>query len=147
MRLGRYSTTAGKNRTIISLIRSAIKNGTMPLKMETRGTSGSIDFMTNTFKPMGGVIRLISVTTTTKMPNQTGSNPSDTTSGKKIQGFPVAEGDPVVMRVFGGDTVAVDAADIKSRDKLKKSVMVSASDMGLSAQNVRDLVEYIKGGK
>ncbi|MEM7395315.1 MAG: c-type cytochrome, partial [Verrucomicrobiota bacterium] len=67
-----------------------------------------------------------------------------TGNGKTIQGFPVAEGDPVIVRAFGGETVAIDRKDIASRSKMKKSVMVSAADMGLSAQNVRDLVEYLK---
>lgn len=67
-----------------------------------------------------------------------------TTSGKTIQGYPVAEGNPVVLKVFGGDTVAIDAPDIASRTKLKHSLMVPAAKMGLSAQDVRDLVEYLK---
>ena len=39
---------------------------------------------TKMFMPTGGVIRLISITQTTRMPNQTGSKPSAVTSGKKI---------------------------------------------------------------
>ncbi len=67
-----------------------------------------------------------------------------TTSGKTIQGFILAEGDPVVLRVFGGDAVAIDKADIASRTKHKESLMLPASQMGLTAQHVRDLVEYLK---
>jgi putative membrane-bound dehydrogenase-like protein len=67
-----------------------------------------------------------------------------TTSGKTIQGFVLAEGDPVVLRVFGGDAIAIDKADIASRTKHKESLMLPASQMGLTAQNVRDLVEYLK---
>lgn len=39
----------------------------------TIGMSGITDRMTNKFTPMGGVIRPNSTTTTTKMPNHTGS--------------------------------------------------------------------------
>ena len=40
--------------------------------------------MTNTFMPMGGVIRPSSTTITTRMPNQTGSKFKLWTMGKKI---------------------------------------------------------------
>jgi putative heme-binding domain-containing protein len=66
------------------------------------------------------------------------------TGGKRLQGFIQAEGDPVVIRVFGGSDVVVSKADIKSRKKLTSSLMVPASKMGLSAQELRDVVEYLK---
>jgi putative membrane-bound dehydrogenase-like protein len=66
------------------------------------------------------------------------------TGGKRLQGFIQAEGDPVVIRVFGGSDVVVSKADIKSRKKLTSSLMVPASKMGLTAQELRDVVEYLK---
>ena len=64
--------------------------------------------------------------------------------GKRLQGFMQAEGDPAVIRVFGGQDVVVAKADIESRKTLKQSLMVSAAKMGLQAQELRDMVEYLK---
>jgi len=50
-----------------------MKNGMMPRKIVLKGTSGSIDLRMKTLSPMGGVIRLISTTMTTTIPNQTRS--------------------------------------------------------------------------
>ncbi|MDX1564281.1 MAG: c-type cytochrome, partial [Phycisphaeraceae bacterium] len=69
-----------------------------------------------------------------------------TKDGKTLQGFVTAEGDLVVIKVFGGKQVAVDAKDIASRTEVKGSFMVPAGKMGLTAQNVRDLVEFLKTG-
>ena len=64
--------------------------------------------------------------------------------GKRIQGFVQAEGDPLVIRVFGGDDLVIAATDIKSRKKMSSSLMAPASQLGLDAQQVRDIVEYLK---
>ena len=64
--------------------------------------------------------------------------------GKRIQGFVQAEGDPLVIRVFGGDDMVIAATDIKSRKKMNSSLMAPASQLGLDAQQVRDIVEYLK---
>ena len=63
---------------------------------------------------------------------------------KRIQGFVQAEGDPMVVRVFGGQDVVVAKADLKSRRKLKTSLMAPADRLGLTAQQLRDVVEYLK---
>ena len=63
---------------------------------------------------------------------------------KRIQGFIQAEGDPLVIRVFGGQDVVVAEGDVKSRKKLKTSLMAPASRLGLDAQELRDVVEYLK---
>ena len=64
--------------------------------------------------------------------------------GKRIQGFVQAEGDPLVIRVFGGEDMVIAAEDIKSRKKMGSSLMAPASQLGLDAQQLRDLVEYLK---
>ncbi len=64
--------------------------------------------------------------------------------GKRIQGFVQAEGDPLVIRVFGGEDMVIAAEDIKSRKKMGSSLMASASQLGLDAQQLRDVVEYLK---
>lgn len=48
---------------------SANQKGVTPLNMVPVLTSFSTPLSTNTFSPTGGVIRLISVTTTTTIPN------------------------------------------------------------------------------
>ncbi len=63
---------------------------------------------------------------------------------KRLQGFMQAEGDPLVIRVFGGEDVVVEAADLVSRKKLKTSLMPAGSKFGLKAQHLRDIVEYLK---
>ena len=63
---------------------------------------------------------------------------------KRIQGFVQAEGDPLVIRVFGGEDLVIAAKDIKSRKKMKSSLMAPASKLGLDAQQLRDIVEYLK---
>ncbi|MFP6899298.1 MAG: PVC-type heme-binding CxxCH protein, partial [Opitutales bacterium] len=66
------------------------------------------------------------------------------TGDKRIQGFIQAEGDPLVIRVFGGQDVVISKADLKSRKKMKTSLMAPASRLGLTAQQLRDVVEYLK---
>mgnify|MGYP001215290553 CR=1 FL=1 len=63
---------------------------------------------------------------------------------KRIQGFIQAEGDPVVIRVFGGEDLVIKESDIKSRKNMDTSLMAPASRLGLNAQNLRDIVEYLK---
>ena len=48
------------------------------------GTSGATRRITNTLAPIGGVTSPSSAIITAKTPNQIGSNPSDTASGKMI---------------------------------------------------------------
>ena len=63
---------------------------------------------------------------------------------KRIQGFVQAEGDPLVIRVFGGEDLVIAAEDVKSRKKMSSSLMAPASQLGLDAQQIRDVVEYLK---
>ena len=63
---------------------------------------------------------------------------------KRIQGFIQAEGDPLVIRVFGGEDLVIAKSDIKSRKKMNSSLMAPASRLGLDAQQLRDIVEYLK---
>src|SRR2546425_5905628 len=61
---------------------SAHMNGITPLNTVPVDTSGSRVLSTNMFIPTGGLINPISTTQTMMMPNQTGSNPSCTMTGK-----------------------------------------------------------------
>ena len=63
---------------------SAAQKGVTPLKIVDTETSLTTPLRTNTFKPIGGVIKLISVTTTTKIPNQIRSKPNSCTKGANM---------------------------------------------------------------
>jgi putative heme-binding domain-containing protein len=63
---------------------------------------------------------------------------------RRIQGFIQAEGDPLVIRVFGGEDLVIAQSDIKSRTKMSSSLMAPASRLGLDSQQLRDVVEYLK---
>lgn len=63
---------------------------------------------------------------------------------KRIQGFIQAEGDPLVIRVFGGEDLVIAAEDVMSRKTMNTSLMAPASRLGLDAQQLRDVVEYLK---
>ena len=67
-----------------------------------------------------------------------------TKDGKTIQGFVIAEGDIVSMRVMGGATVDINASDIASRKELKSSAMLPGQALGLSNQDIRDIAEFLK---
>ncbi len=63
---------------------------------------------------------------------------------KRIQGFIQAEGDPLVIRVFGGEDLVIAERDVIKRKTMKTSLMAPASRLGLDAQELRDVVEYLK---
>ena len=58
--------------------------------------------------------------------------------------FIQAEGDPLVIRVFGGEDLVIAERDIIKRKTMKTSLMAPASRLGLDAQDLRDVVEYLK---
>lgn len=67
-----------------------------------------------------------------------------TNSGLDIMGTVLAEGDPVIMKSMGGLTQSIPAGEIKSRKKMDQSLMLSAHQLGLSAQDVADIVAYLR---
>jgi len=62
----------------------ASQNGSTPAKMRPSGTAGATDFTMKTLSPTGGEMRPISSVSTTSTPNQIGSMPICSTTGKKI---------------------------------------------------------------
>src|SRR3546814_2947213 len=52
------------------------RKGSMPANITPVGTSRSMPLSTKTFMPTGGVMRLISVITTTRIPNQIKISPA-----------------------------------------------------------------------
>jgi putative membrane-bound dehydrogenase-like protein len=67
----------------------------------------------------------------------------NTVDGLTIQGLLIKEGDPLMMRSMGGITQIVPADRVKSRARMKQSLMMSAAQLGLTAQDVADLVAFM----
>lgn len=62
-----------------------------------------------------------------------------------IDGLVIAEGDPVVITSTGGLTQMVPRDRIAQRKQMDRSLMLNADQLGLSAQDVADIVEWLKG--
>lgn len=68
-----------------------------------------------------------------------------TKDGLVIHGVVMSDGDPLVVQSQGGIVQTVPASRIASRKGLKRSLMLSAEQMGLAAQDLADLVAYLRG--
>ncbi len=66
------------------------------------------------------------------------------TDGTIIHGLALTAGDPAVVQTMGGATQMIPAEKIKSRKRLTRSLMMSAEQLGLGAQEVADVVAYLK---
>jgi len=64
--------------------------------------------------------------------------------GTIIHGLALTAGDPAVVQTMGGATQMIPAEKIKSRKRLTRSLMMSAEQLGLGAQEVADVVAYLK---
>lgn len=64
--------------------------------------------------------------------------------GKWIDGIVIADGDPVVIRSTGGITQRVPKGQIASTKHMDRSAMLGADQLGMSAQDVADVVEWMK---
>lgn len=68
-------------------------------------------------------------------------------SGNTIQGISLSGGGKsrlIVMRVMGGGEVMINEKRIAKREEMKKSLMMSAGQLGLSSQDVADIAVYLK---
>jgi putative membrane-bound dehydrogenase-like protein len=63
---------------------------------------------------------------------------------KIIHGRLVSESDPVVVQSMGGVTQLVPAGRVLERKRLNRSLMLSADQLGLGAQEIADLVAYLR---
>src|SRR5258706_180938 len=98
MKLGSRVEMIGNATRIARRMQSAAMNGITPWKMVRVGTCGRSVLSTNRFMPTGGLIRPISTTTTIRMPNQIGSTPRETMTGKKTG---------TVSRIIDSSSIAV----------------------------------------
>ncbi len=68
-----------------------------------------------------------------------------TKDGLTIQGLLVKQGDPLMMRSMGGVTQVIPANRVAERRRMQKeSLMMSAAQLGLTAQDVADLVAFLR---
>ena len=68
-----------------------------------------------------------------------------TTDGLTIEGVLLKQGDPLMMRSMGGITQIIPATRVASRRRLPGSLMMSAAHLGLTNQDVADLVAFLSG--
>jgi len=64
--------------------------------------------------------------------------------GKWIDGRIESDGDPIVTTSTGGITQLVPRDRVKSRHDMDRSLMLNADQLNLSAQDVADIVEWLK---
>ena len=63
-----------------------------------------------------------------------------------IQGILIKDGDPLMMRSMGGVTQIIPADRVAApRRRMAESLMMSGAQLGLTAQDVADLVAFLRG--
>ena len=53
-------------------------------------------------------------------------------------------GNPLIVQSTGGATQMIPASLVKDRKRLGRSLMLSADQLGLTAQQVADVVAYLR---
>jgi putative membrane-bound dehydrogenase-like protein len=66
------------------------------------------------------------------------------TDGRTVHGLLLSSGNPLVVQSTGGVTQMIPAAMVKERKRLGRSLMLSAEQLGLTAQQVADLAEFLR---
>lgn len=61
-----------------------------------------------------------------------------------IDGLVLSNGDPVIVQSMGGVTQLIPAAKVASTRPLRRSLMLSAEQLGLKPQDVADVVAWLK---
>ena len=64
--------------------------------------------------------------------------------GKRVDGVLVANSDPLIVRSTGGVTQLIPKNRVAKTRRLRQSLMLSAEQLGMSAQDVADVVEWLK---
>ena len=70
-----------------------------------------------------------------------------TKDGKKVDGLSFAKNDPTTITSTGGVTQLIPRKMIKKQSNMKYSLMLSADQMGLTKQDVADIVAFLKDYK
>ena len=67
-----------------------------------------------------------------------------TKDGQTVHGLAIMSGDPSVVISAGGLEQLIPRKRVKSERKFKRSLMLSGEQLGLSAQDVADVVAFLK---
>jgi putative membrane-bound dehydrogenase-like protein len=67
-----------------------------------------------------------------------------TTDGLTITGMVLSEGDPVIMKTMGAQNQTIAKSRIASLKPMEKSLMYVPAQLGLTAQSIADIAEYLK---
>lgn len=67
-----------------------------------------------------------------------------TTGGEVIHGLLLQEGDPLIIRSMGGLTQTIPASRVRSREPLRRSLMMDAGQLGVTAQEAADIAAYLR---
>ncbi|MDG1365140.1 MAG: dehydrogenase, partial [Akkermansiaceae bacterium] len=67
-----------------------------------------------------------------------------TKDGKTVHGIALTSGNPVIMQSVGGLQQTIPKEKIKSQKNLGHSLMLSADQLGMTAQDLADLLAYLK---
>ncbi len=67
-----------------------------------------------------------------------------TKDGLTIQGMLIKQDAPIMMRSMGGVTQIIPEARIEARRAALRTLMMSPSQMNLTAQDVADLVAFLR---
>ncbi len=65
--------------------------------------------------------------------------------GKVINGLVLSGGDPLVVMSTGGATQLIPADRVAKRDRMNRSLMLGGEQLGLGAQEIADIVAYLRG--
>lgn len=68
-----------------------------------------------------------------------------TTDGLTIIGMALSEGDPIIVKCFGGQTQTIAKSRIVSMKRMEKSLMYPPSLLNLTPQGIADMTAYLKG--
>lgn len=68
-----------------------------------------------------------------------------TKKGKTVHGLLIQDGNPAIITSMGGVTQMIPRGRIKSKKKMDRSAMLSAAQLGLTAQDVADVAAYLRG--
>jgi len=64
--------------------------------------------------------------------------------GKKVQGIILGRGDPVIIQSAGGLMQMIPRGEIKEWNWMGRSLMLSAEQLGLDAQQIADIAEFLR---
>ncbi|MBL9198894.1 MAG: HEAT repeat domain-containing protein [Opitutaceae bacterium] len=73
-----------------------------------------------------------------------GTNVKLANNAGEVHGIVLSAGNPVIIQSMGGLTQMIPSGKIASRQPLGRSLMLSAEQLGLTAQDVADIVAYLK---